>query len=1092
MSKRALTYKCVIETPDGNAIGSLGFPNPAHILASIACNSEDELRASLDINVKLPAPEHMKRERSQHDVIIHLYGVNIERIVVDRITSVNVTSVGDDESRVVLKVVINFTRAGMTSTGLNNMMRFENYDSPDNANVPISKPWVNQAFDALKKLFQADSTFVVYIRDEDAPFKDFLESLLASFSHENAIGTTIRRFYDEKFHTSSAIPPFVLEEMNSKDPPSIITHPVTTHCDLVDFITRKGLGYIQMCENEGKKVTRFNNMLHEIRLLSVPGTGNIYYYAQLIFETDPNPSAPAWHGKVLKTPAWLRTGQVALYLIRPKISPILCEEEASDGKNRPYVTTKVPCGEGSGNDLDLHLKMQAAPPVMVAVELQSSSANQKAVTNGFMILSRGAKRAYGITRPTPFVHNEHVVKDDDHRSVIEYLRAIPIIKGLSLALVTGRAGTGKTRGIVVIAKALIKTFTDMKILMVTPSNDPTDVILQKLLEVVSDDPSLAGDIYIRAHGIPTEEHYINKHIENLEKASNKARNYATETLGNGKGVASPSTSSSTSPSTTSSVNLSTDSSSAATPVLDQEATIENLKSEIDLANDILADALGAQDLHSLEQLLLTQDFDVKAGQAKEIFNRRILKLYTPAVVIAFRTVLTNTLLLIQFEVMNGTDPRDTPMDINVEETIVVGESVLLDNGLIDSVVAETCHSKILSDQINASLKPGQSLILDPRFKMIKNSIGYSILATCGLARPPNNYTDDTRWSVVRSLLTQLMEEGDAFSINDRAMLNERIKEIRHYIFSVAKVVAATQITAYAAAYHSSFKPTLIIGDEMGRSVLPEFASVWAHYEASTMILLGDTKQLKPVVTIPKGGFGFIQELTTSTLEYFLATQLSSADTWIQRRAYIGIADIPTERFHHAKADNGNSGRATCSVAHPYTQIGIALINRLIAPQTPEQERSAAVYIHTKGAVSVKDSVTKSWYNLTFASIALSVIEGGILDGIPGQAFGVITPYSAQIHIYQNALRRLHLRYPTAGYDKGNEAHIVIYDTGVTKDLGFTNDRGRCYVNLTRAKDLSVVIGQSPTLPAKHQYQDTELVKLYVMAQKRKIVRYLSI
>ncbi|KFY23886.1 hypothetical protein V493_05574 [Pseudogymnoascus sp. VKM F-4281 (FW-2241)] len=47
--------------------------------------------------------------------------------------------------------------------------------------------------------------------------------------------------------------------------------------------------------------------------------------------------------------------------------------------------------------------------------------------------------------------------------------------------------------------------------------------------------------------------------------------------------------------------------------------------------------------------------------------------------------------------------------------------------------------------------------------------------------------------------------------------------------------------------------------------------------------------------------------------------------------------------------------------------------------------------------------------------------------------------------------------------EGNEAAIIIFDSGVTGKAYFTNDLGRCLVNLTRATDLSIVIGQPDSL-----------------------------
>ncbi|KFY19174.1 hypothetical protein V493_08099 [Pseudogymnoascus sp. VKM F-4281 (FW-2241)] len=197
-------------------------------------------------------------------------------------------------------------------------------------------------------------------------------------------------------------------------------------------------------------------------------------------------------------------------------------------------------------------------------------------------------------------------------------------------------------------------------------------------------------------------------------------------------------------------------------------------------------------------------------------------------------------------------------------------------------------------------------------------------------------------------------------------------------------------------------------------------------------------RFKPVVASSDKPTGFILELICSTLQYFSSTRLASADIWIQRRAYTGIPDIPTLCYHFAKTDNGDSHRSTSLTLHRNTIPGIELVNGMFT---------------TKGVESVRDAVTGSRFNLEFASIAINIIEQGVVGAkIPGSAFGVITPYAVQIHTYNTALRYLYLRNPTAGFDKvligttdsmqGSKAPIVIFDTRVTNALGFTNDRGR--------------------------------------------------
>lgn len=68
---------------------------------------------------------------------------------------------------------------------------------------------------------------------------------------------------------------------------------------------------------------------------------------------------------------------------------------------------------------------------------------------------------------------------------------------------------------------------------------------------------------------------------------------------------------------------------------------------------------------------------------------------------------------------------------------------------------------------------------------------------------------------------------------------------------------------------------------------------------------------------------------------------------------------------------------------------------------------------------------------------------------------------------------------------------MVFDSCVTSDLGFTNDRGRCLVNTTRAVDLSIVIGQLLTLTSP-LYSDAKIVALFKLAGDKGIVRTLPV
>lgn len=64
------------------------------------------------------------------------------------------------------------------------------------------------------------------------------------------------------------------------------------------------------------------------------------------------------------------------------------EIEAADGKNRPYVTTKIACGEGIGHENDMYNLMQSASCLTVNASVQLSEKrchleDEKEICGGF-------------------------------------------------------------------------------------------------------------------------------------------------------------------------------------------------------------------------------------------------------------------------------------------------------------------------------------------------------------------------------------------------------------------------------------------------------------------------------------------------------------------------------------------------------------------------------------------------------------------------------------------------------------------------------------------------------------------------------------
>lgn len=131
------------------------------------------------------------------------------------------------------------------------------------------------------------------------------------------MGSFLMICVNKKCHLpSSASPLFLLDQLYQVNPPTVAIYPVTSHCNLLDSTTRKGLGYVQMSDHKTKQAQNFSELPYEVRLLHVRGSGQVYY-AQLHMNPGDESDEPyqlrfvaedvikANHSKTLSAPSGL-------------------------------------------------------------------------------------------------------------------------------------------------------------------------------------------------------------------------------------------------------------------------------------------------------------------------------------------------------------------------------------------------------------------------------------------------------------------------------------------------------------------------------------------------------------------------------------------------------------------------------------------------------------------------------------------------------------------------------------------------------------------------------------------------------------------
>ena len=395
------------------------------------------------------------------------------------------------------------------------------------------------------------------------------------------------------------------------------------------------------------------------------------------------------------------------------------------------------------------------------------------------------------------------------------------------------------------------------------------------------------------------------------------------------------------------------------------------------------------------------------------------------------------------------------------------------------------------------MSPGDRLIHNIRFQEVKQSLAWTVLG--GLVPDRNAYTGEAKWAEFRVLFKKFMIEGDYMDTDERSSLDAMMKTLCEYCVSITSALVSTENNIAPGLYVENFVQEgvapLVILDDGNRSLLTNTCIVIAHFEPTQVIIVGDTKQLRPVVVGPTPLTGFLPELEVSTMSYFLDAGWPCATIYIQRRSRAGVMDIPVHRFYHAKVVNGP--HANSDAVFYYTKKVIKIVDAEFRDRKVQQ--FPTMFFEVVDFEAQVDPITKSRFNLRIASVVMNMVELLVLNGIPSRDQGIVTPYMAQVMVYKYAANQLHLAYPTKGYNQlligtadsmeGEERPVMHTDTVVTRELGFVDDSGRMLLMITRGKHVSMIYGNTAELYQKTR-RESDLIWLFNTAKSetRRICR----
>ncbi|CAH0049226.1 unnamed protein product [Clonostachys solani] len=329
---------------------------------------------------------------------------------------------------------------------------------------------------------------------------------------------------------------------------------------------------------------------------------------------------------------------------------------------------------------------------------------------------------------------------------------------------------------------------------------------------------------------------------------------------------------------------------------------------------------------------------------------------------------------------------------------------------------------------------------------------------------------------------------------------KQIQKMLETIIAVADIVCTTPSQSERVPTYKKWKKNTaraIAVDEAANMTRPDLDCVWGNMMLPCL-LVGDEKQLEPAVMTqqqkdPKTGKLYnrhVSDGSVSPLAFFKSTGWPVYRMLTQFRMAKGLFDICQREMY---SDIPFEYDACCNIDLPQHAIGVKLENfarqRFLELSPPPAGQLAPIFVHCQGTVCLKDRNSTSLINYGQAEVALNFLVSFVHETKtdPSQ-IGLISPYKATSVVIER-LRKKKPEYlplapmaPAATVDsfqgRENSIIVVVMCTTATKGPGFTTNKNRLNVLLSRHKSGLVIFGDinvmEPLVGAKAKGEGEEV------------------
>lgn len=366
------------------------------------------------------------------------------------------------------------------------------------------------------------------------------------------------------------------------------------------------------------------------------------------------------------------------------------------------------------------------------------------------------------------------------------------------------------------------------------------------------------------------------------------------------------------------------------------------------------------------------------------------------------------------------------------------------------------------------LKPSSKIFLTAQSNSACNEIGERLLQFLDIRKVFRLFSSRLRDSNQGALSSKLLPSSNLR--NPKQSIFPSMEELKYFPVVISTISTSSQLDR--ARLHSYFDYIFI--DECAATNEPEACipivelGCQEHEITSSIILIGDPKQLPPVVSSKFAGDHL--GLSVSLMERVMTTRRYQKNPQYDTKYIIQLLDNYRSHPSILHFSNVEFYNSMLRAKRNDEEIMIATTWK----QLPNKKFPVLFHCgKTRTEMKGKSSFNEGEIIIVQEYVKKLLNEGfGKNKKVVHEDIGIVTPYKAQSEMLKKLLPK-EIEVGTSEYYQGREKLIMILSTVRSKtSIGFVSDKRRLNVCLTRAKALMIIVGNSDTLQVKFYHFQT--------------------